>query len=534
MNSSDPATRSDWASAFSTRAANVVVNAGVPALLDFAVRRGEGTHVNDGPLLVSTVPHTGRSAKAKRIVRDPAIADSIWWDGNRAMAPAEFSALATDMLTHARGRELFVQDRDACAHPEFRLGCRIVTETAWHSLFARHLLREPEEGDRSRFDPAFTIVDFPSFRASPDRHGAESGTVIAISFAERLVLICGTAYAGEIKKAVFTILNHVLPERGVMPMHCAANHARGDPESSAVFFGLSGTGKTTLSTSGDRELLGDDEHGWADGGLFNFEGGCYAKTYGLSEAREPEIYRAALGVGSVIENVALDRGSGEPDFTDSSITENGRCAYPLNAITGASRSAFVAEPGHVVMLACDAFSVLPPLARLTPEQAVYHFLSGFTAKLAGTEQGQTEPAPTFSACFGAPFLPRPPALYGKLFGECLARRSPACWLVNTGWSGGPPGEGERYPLAVTRALLASALDGRLDSAPMRKDPNFGFAVPCEAPGVDSELLVPATRWRDPADHARAARLLVGRFRENFQRYAQVVSEEIRAAAPAAD
>ena len=501
------------------------------ALVEQALRREEGVWLPSGALAVDTGAHTGRSAADKFIVRDPDHADSISWERNKGMSPEHFAVLRADMLASLQGGEHFTQDLFACAAPDYRLRVRVTTEFAWHSLFIRNLLRRPSAGELAGFAPDFTVVDLPGFRVDPDRHGCRSATVIAISFAERLALIGGTRYAGEMKKSVFTALNYLLPERGIMPMHCSANHAPSDPGDSAVFFGLSGTGKTTLSAAPDRVLIGDDEHGWGEGVLFNFEGGCYAKTYRLSEESEPEIYRAAGRMGSVLENVVLDPVTGNPDFMDGSRTENGRCAYPLEAISNASATGLAGEPRNVVMLACDSFGILPPISRLTPDQAVYHFLSGFTAKVAGTERGLTEPTPTFSACFGAPFLPRPPVAYGRLFRASIERQKPNCWLVNTGWSGGGVGVGERMPIRVTRGLIAAALSGTLAEAPVRRDPRFGFEVPLAVPGIDAELLDPRSRWSDAEGYDAMADRLAGMFRENFGAFEDEVEAGVRGAGP---
>ena len=399
------------------------------------------------------------------------------------MAPEAFARLKADMIAHMGGRDYWVQDLFGGADPAHRLDVRVVTELAWQSLFIRHLLRRPSEAELAGFAPDFTVINCPSFQADPARHGCRSETVIAINFDERLVLIGGTEYAGENKKSVFTLLNYLLPDKGIMPMHCSANHAPGNPVDTAIFFGLSGTGKTTLSADPTRVLIGDDEHGWSDRGTFNFEGGCYAKTIGLSQEAEPEIYATCSMPGTVIENMVWDPDTLELDFEDSSITANMRCAYPLEAIPNASASGLGGHPKNIIMLTCDAFGVLPPIARLTPAQAMYHFLSGFTSKVAGTERGVTEPEPTFSTCFGAPFMPRRPEIYGRLLREKMARHGATCWLVNTGWTGGAFGTGTRMPIKATRALLVAALDGTLIEGQFRKDPNFGFEVPV------------AVRWR---------------------------------------
>lgn len=498
-------------------------------LVELALRRGEGVLSCDGALLVETGLHTGRSAGDKFIVREQGSADSIWWEGNQALEPECFQALRADMLAYLQGIHPVVQDLEACAAPDCRVRVRVVLELAWHGLSIRNLLRVPAPGNSSQ--PDFTIIGLPGFKADPDRHGTASGTVIAISLVQRLVLIAGTQYAGEIKKALFTVLNYVLPEQDIMPMHCSANHALGNSDESAVFFGLSGTGKTTLSAVRDRTLIGDDEHGWSRQGLFNFEGGCYAKTLRLSPDGEPEIYQAANRFGSVLENVRFDAGSRVPDFDDDGRTENGRCSYSLEAVSSASKTSQAAEPAHVVMLACDAFSVLPPISRLTASQAEYYFLSGFTAKVAGTERGVADPVPTFSACFGAPFLPRPPELYGRLFHGCLERRRPSCWMLNTGWLGGAPGTGNRMPLNITRSLLSAALSGALNSGSMHTDPRFGFRIPASVPGVDPDLLDPRLSWADGVSYEEAARQLVGMFRSNFKRFENQAGTATRNAGP---
>ncbi len=501
-----------------------------PALMQAAVVRGEGEIGQGGTLLVATGKHTGRSPRDKFVVREPGVEPNVWWENNASLAPEAFDRLHADMRAHVRGGELFVQDLYAGADQAHRLNVRVVTELAWHGLFIRHLLRRPDPAELAGFAPGFTILNCPSFKADPARHGVRSETVIAISFAQRLVLIGGTAYAGENKKAVFTILNYLLPEAGVMPMHCSANHALGDPADVAVFFGLSGTGKTTLSADSARVLIGDDEHGWSDAGTFNFEGGCYAKTIHLSREAEPEIFATTTRFATIVENMVFDPASKALDFDDDSLTANTRCAYPLEAISNASPTARGGQPKNIVMLTCDAFGVLPPLARLTPAQAMYHFLSGFTSKVAGTERGVTEPSPTFSTCFGAPFMPRRPEVYGAMLRERIGQAGAACWLVNTGWTGGAYGTGRRMPIAATRSLLAAALSGALDAGPFRRDPYFGFDVPVAAPGVDPALLNPRTTWADPAAYDTQAARLVAMFVDNFAQYEAHVGDDVRAAA----
>ena len=501
-----------------------------PALVEAAVVRGEGTLGRGGAFLCSTGQFTGRSPKDKFVVRTATTEDTIWWDNNAAMTPDAYARLKADMLAHVQGRELFVQDLYAGADPIHRLDVRVVTELAWHGLFIRHLLRRPDRSELDSFTPEWTILNVPSFKADPARHGTRTETAIVLNFDDKTVLIANTAYAGENKKSVFTVLNYLLPAKGVMAMHCSANHAIGNPVDAAVFFGLSGTGKTTLSASPDRTLIGDDEHGWSDRGIFNFEGGCYAKTIDLSPEAEPEIYATTHRFGTVVENMVFDPETLELDFSNRSLTENTRCAYPLEAISNASASGLGGHPRHVVMLTCDAFGVLPPIARLSPAQAMYHFLSGFTSKAAGTERGITEPQPTFSTCFGAPFMPRRPEVYGKLLQAKIAKHGASCWLVNTGWTGGAYGTGRRMPIKATRALLAAALDGWLSAASFRKDPNFGFDVPVEVPGVDAALLDPRRTWADPAAYDAQAAKLVGMFQKNFAQYVPFIDADVKAAA----
>ncbi len=502
-----------------------------PALVEQALRRGEGRLGRGGALLVSTGAHTGRSPKDKFVVRTPSTEGTIWWENNGSMTPEAFARLHADMLAHMKGRDYFVQDLYGGADPAHRLDVRVITELAWHGLFIRHLLRRPSRHEIDRFVPEFTLINCPSFRADPARHGCRKQTVIALNFDARLILVGGTAYAGENKKAVFTLLNYLLPAKGIMPMHCSANHGVGDPADAAVFFGLSGTGKTTLSADPSRVLVGDDEHGWSDRGIFNFEGGCYAKTIHLSPDAEPEIHATTGRFATVIENMVYDPETLEIDFSDNRLTDNTRAAYPLDYIPNASDTGLAGHPRNVIMLTCDAFGVLPPIARLSPAQAMYHFLSGFTSKVAGTEVGVTEPEPTFSTCFGAPFMPRRPEVYGKLLAEKIARHGATCWLVNTGWTGGAYGTGRRMPIRATRALLSAALDGSLAVVPFRKDPHFGFEVPMAVHGVAPELLDPRGTWPDPAAYDAQARRLVGMFVQNFAQYVPHIDDEVKAAAP---
>jgi phosphoenolpyruvate carboxykinase (ATP) len=501
----------------------------VARLYEEALARREARLSADGAMVACTGQHTGRSPKDKFTVRDADTDAVVWWDNNRSMTRAQFDALHADFAAHAAGMDLFVQDLFGGADPAWELPVRVVTEYAWHALFIRNLLVRPPAG-KPAAEPKLTIIDLPSFRADPARHGVRSETVVAIDLTRMIVLIGGTAYAGEMKKSVFTALNYLLPKSGVMPMHCSANV--GPDGDAAVFFGLSGTGKTTLSADPSRTLIGDDEHGWGPDGIFNFEGGCYAKTIRLSEQAEPEIFATTKRFGTVLENVVLDR-DGAPDFDDGSLTENTRCAYPLDFIAGASRSGRAGHPENIIMLTADAFGVMPPIARLSPAQAMYHFLSGYTAKVAGTERGVTEPEATFSTCFGAPFMPRHPSEYGDLLRRLIATHGATCWLVNTGWTGGAFGTGKRMPIKATRALLAAALDGSLNDAEFRTDPNFGFAVPVAVAGVDSKILDPRATWADAAAYDKQAARLVGMFIDNFGQFEAHVDAAVLDAALAA-
>ncbi len=484
-------------------------------LHELALRHGEGRQAKNGALVCRTGKHTGRSPKDKFIVEEASTREHIWWGPvNRPISEACFEKLHRRIVEHYRGRTLYVRDMFAGADPSARISIRVVTETAWHQLFAAQLFIRPEPGSTGDQEPGFTILNAPSCQADPTTDGTRSGTFIVIHFARRLVLIGGTAYAGEIKKSVFTIMNYLLPMQGVLSMHCSANI--GERDDVALFFGLSGTGKTTLSADPARRLIGDDEHGWSDRGVFNIEGGCYAKCIQLSEEREPQIFHA-IRKGAVLENVVIDDATGEVDYDDASITENTRAAYPLEHIENVVLPSLGGHPKNVVFLTCDAFGVLPPIARLTRDQAMYHFLSGYTAKVAGTEAGITEPEATFSTCFGAPFLPLPPQKYATMLGERLDRHGASCWLVNTGWSGGGYGVGSRMKLAYTRAMVRAALAGQLDDVPCRADPVFGLNVPQSCPDVPSEVLDPRGTWSDPNAYDAQAKKLAGLFVDNFRR-----------------
>ncbi len=505
-------------------------NLSPPTLCEHAIRRGEGELADGGPLVVSTGEHTGRSPNDKFIVNDDKTRDSVWWGPvNAAMSPDAFGRLHAKVTAYLQGREIFVQDLHAGADPSYRLPVRVVCERAWHALFARNMFIRPAVDELSGFVPGFTVLHAPGLQADPARDGTNSPTFIAIDFTQRLVLIGGTEYAGEIKKSVFTVLNYLLPEQDVLPMHCSANFgADGDV---ALFFGLSGTGKTTLSADASRRLIGDDEHGWSDLGVFNFEGGCYAKVVRLSAEAEPEIYATTQRFGTVLENVVVAPDSRVPDLDDARLTENTRASYPLHFIPNASTAGQGGNPRNIVMLTADAFGVLPPISRLTPEQAMYHFLSGYTARVAGTERGMgASPTATFSTCFGAPFMPRHPSVYARMLGRKIAEHGCTCWLVNTGWTGGVYGVGKRMAIAHTRAMVRAALDGRLAEASTEADPHFGLAMPTHCPDVPGEVLNPRNAWHDKAAYDDTARELTRRFAQNFEQFAPYVGEEVKAVA----
>ena len=498
-------------------------------LYEESLRRGEAELAPGGAIVAETGVHTGRSPKDKFVVEDATTKDVVWWDNNAKMSPVHFDVLLADFIKHCEGKDLFVEDLYGAADPAHRVRARVIGEYAWHSLFIRNLLIRPEASELASYVADMTIVDLPTFKADPQRHGCRSETVIAIDFTRKIVLIGGTNYAGEMKKSVFTYLNFTLPGVNVMPMHCSANVGKADD--SAIFFGLSGTGKTTLSQDPDRTLIGDDEHGWSKDGIFNFEGGCYAKAIKLSREAEPEIFATTERFGTVMENVVLDPISHAPDFDDDTKTENTRIAYPLDFISNASKTGRAGHPKNIVMLTCDAFGVLPPIAKLDGAQAMYHFLSGYTAKVAGTEKGVTEPEATFSACFGHPFLPLHPSVYGNLLRDLIARHHVDCWLVNTGWTGGRQGVGRRMPIRVTRRLLSAALDGSLNAVRFRPDPYFGLAVPTSVPGVEPHILNPVKTWASKAEFAETAKRLVAMFRENFVKFEAHVDAQVKDAAP---
>jgi phosphoenolpyruvate carboxykinase (ATP) len=506
-------------------------NTPTPALYEEAVRRREGIIAQSGPIVFHTGRHTGRSPKDKFIVRNPESAPDIAWGAvNQPIDADVFDRLHQRVLSYLDGRELFVQNPYACADPRYRLPIRVITETAYHSMFSRNMFIGAPEGLDTGVEPEFTVIDVPSFGAIPEVHGTRSDVFIILNFERRLVLIGGTSYAGEIKKSIFSALNYLLPKQNVLSMHCSAN--RGERGDVALFFGLSGTGKTTLSTDQERTLIGDDEHGWSDQGIFNFEGGSYAKTINISAEAEPLIYTATHRFGTVLENVVVDHSSRSLDLDDASLTENTRAAFPLSYIPRVDLSGVGDHPKTVVFLTADAFGVLPPIARLSREQAEYYFLSGYTAKVAGTEKGVTEPLPNFSTCFGAPFMVMHPTVYSRMLGERLEQHGSAVWLINTGWTGGPYGVGHRIDIAGTRAMVRAALNGELDDAPMRRDPIFRLGVPRHVPGVPAEVLDPRGTWTDHDAYEAQARKLAAMFEENFTaNFAGHVSPAIAAAGP---
>ncbi|WP_372620111.1 phosphoenolpyruvate carboxykinase [Falsiroseomonas sp.] len=513
-----------------TGPAAIHANLTAPGLYAHALQRGEGRLSADGAFMAVTGQHTGRSVQDKFVVDDPEVHDAIWWGKvNRPMPPANFARLTAKVRTWLGQKpELFVQDLYAGADPAHRIRVRLVTTNAWHALFARNMFIRPPREELAAFKPDYVILHAPEYEADPEEDGCRSATCIALSFAARTICIAGTSYAGEIKKSIFTVMNWILPERGVLPMHCSANVGKaGD---AALFFGLSGTGKTTLSSDPERALVGDDEHGWSDDGIFNFEGGCYAKVIKLSREAEPQIWDASHRFGAVLENVIGD-AFGNLDLDDNSLTENTRSCYPIEFIPNTVPGGVAGKPRNVVMLTADAFGVLPPIAKLTPAQAMYHFLSGYTARVAGTEKGMgKEPQATFSTCFGAPFLPRHPEVYGRMLEERIKRDGAQVWLVNTGWTGGAYGTGKRMSIQHTRALLRAALDGSLTKAEFVRDPFFGLMIPKAVPGIPSEVLNPRETWADKDAYDRQAKQLVSLFEKNFESFAGAVGDDVKAAA----
>ena len=507
-------------------------NLGTAALYEHVIRRQEGELAIDGPLVCKTGAHTGRSPNDKFVVREPSSEKHVAWGKvNRPLEPAQFEALKRDMLAHLANQELYVQDLYAGADAKYRLPVRFIQELAWQNLFVRNLFIVPPAADLDGFSPQFTVITAPSFKASPERHGTRSDVAIVVNMGTREVLIAGTSYAGENKKSIFTVLNYLLPLQGVLSMHCSANI--GQNGDTALFFGLSGTGKTTLSSDPQRQLIGDDEHGWSDDGVFNFEGGCYAKMIRLSAEAEPQIYATTRRFGTVLENVTLDPATRVLDLDDASVTENTRGAYPIEFIDNAVPSGRGGHPENIVMLTADAFGVLPPIARLTPEAAMYHFLSGYTAKVAGTEKGVKDPTATFSTCFGAPFLPLNPNVYARALGERIARYKARVWLVNTGWTGGAFGVGKRMSIAHTRAMITAALSGQLDDVQYQRHPVFNLEMPTSCPGVPSDVLDPRSTWADKTAYDAQAKKLAAMFVDNFKTFEADVDRAVVDAGPKA-
>jgi phosphoenolpyruvate carboxykinase (ATP) len=503
-----------------------------PELIQAAIGRNEGELADMGPFVAVTSPHTGRSPNDKFVVREgDAAKDVDWGKVNQPYPPERFDTLLADVRAYLNDADqLFVQDLYTGADPAHRLSVRYVSPNAWHMSFVRNMFIRPELSDLPTFTPNFTVLHAPEFQADPAKHGTRTGTFIVLSFERRMILIGGTRYAGELKKSMFTVMNYLMPKTGVLSMHCSANVGKqGD---TALFFGLSGTGKTTLSADPERSLIGDDEHGWSDAGVFNFEGGCYAKVINLSPEGEPDIYATTQMFGTILENVVLDPASKKVRFEDQSITENTRASYPLHYIRNHVPSGRGGHPTNVVFLTADAFGVLPPLAKLTSEQAMYYFLSGYTAKVAGTERGVTEPQATFSACFGAVFLVWHPTKYAEMLGALLAKHGSRVWLVNTGWSGGAYGVGKRMKLAHTRAMVRAALSGKLDTAKMERDPIFGLSVPTAVPDVPAEIMKPRNTWSDAAAYDAQAKKLAAMFTENIKKFGDAVSDAVRKAGPA--
>ncbi len=491
-------------------AGEVFKNLSTPELVELSVKEGEGLLASNGALVVRTGKYTGRTPKDKYIVRDEITEGRVWWENNQGMPPEVFAGLKGKVLNHLRGKRLYLMDVFAGADPRYRLRVRFLVEKAWHALFARTLFLRPTKEELKDFHPDWVVVNVPSLKANPEQDGTRGEAFIVLNFSERMVLIGGTAYAGEMKKSIFTVLNFLLPQQGVLSMHCSANV--GELGDVALFFGLSGTGKTTLSADPTRRLVGDDEHGWTEEGVFNFEGGCYAKCIHLSREKEPQIWNA-IRFGSVLENVVVDDRR-NPDYDDGSVTENTRCTYPVEYIDGAVIPSVAGHPKNIFFLTCDAFGVLPPISLLTEEQAMEQFLLGYTAKVAGTETGITEPRVTFSACFGAPFLPLPPHTYGEMLKEKMRKHNVRAWLLNTGWTGGPYGVGARIDLRYTRAMLRAVLSGALDDVEYQRDPIFGLSVPRTCPEVPPEVLLPRQTWKDPEAYDRKARELLQRFQEH--------------------
>ncbi len=514
-----------------TNVHQVYWNLNTPILYEEIIKRQEGYIAHLGPIVVRTGHHTGRAAKDKFIVDEPSSKDNIWWGKvNKPFSPEKFEVLFSRLLAYLQGKDLFVQDCYAGADPKLRLPIRVITESAWHNLFARNIFIQARPDTLINHIPQFTLLHVPNFMALPNIDGTHSEAFVILNLQKKLVLIGGTSYAGEIKKSIFTVLNYLLPQENILSMHCSANVGKdGDV---ALFFGLSGTGKTTLSADPERTLIGDDEHGWSQNGIFNFEGGCYAKVIKLSKEAEPEIYQTTRKFGTILENVAIDIWTRRLDLDDDSLTENTRAAYPISHIPNALKEPMADHPKNIIMLTCDAFGVMPPIAKLTPVQAMYHFMSGYTAKIGGTEKGLgSEPQATFSACFGAPFMVLHPYKYAKLLDEKIRHHDVNCWLVNTGWTGGPYGVGKRIKISHTRAMVKAALNGKLDNVPTNRNPIYGFMVPSSCPDVPSELMNPRDTWHDKNAYDGKANYLAGLFKNNFKQFEGEVPEDIKEAGP---
>lgn len=509
---------------------NIFHNLTVPELVELSVRRGEGVIADNGALVVRTGERTGRSPSDRYIVDTNDVTKEIWWGKFNIPVPVErFDHLYRRIAEFLSNKDIFVVDAFAGTDPAYRLPVRVITKYAWHSLFAKTLFVRPTPEEAKNFQPVFTVINTgDQLQLDPEKDGFGSSAAVVINFQKKMILIAGTGYGGETKKSIFSVMNYLLPKKGVFPMHCSANV--GPAGDSAIFFGLSGTGKTTLSADSARRLIGDDEHGWSENGLFNFEGGCYAKCINLSKEAEPQIY-SAIRSGSILENVPMDAQSRRVDYNDGSITENTRATYPVEFIPNCIHSGTGPHPKNIFFLACDAFGVLPPISKLTSEMAMYHFISGYTARVAGTEVGLTEPAVTFSACFGEPFLPLHPMVYAELLKTKMNEHKVNCWLINTGWNGGSSGEGKRMPIQTTRALLAAALNGDLDKAEFKSHNIFKVPIPTTCPGVSPELLDPKASWRNKEKYEETARKISQLFRKNIEKYAGGISPEVLSAGP---
>ena len=531
-----------------TNAKEVFWNLATPALCEHIVRNGEGDLAHLGPVIVTTGEHTGRSPHDKFVVKEPSSQDHIWWDNNRPFSVEQFDALHGRILAYLQSASLYVQDCCAGADPDNQLHIRVITETAWHSLFARNMflqvrdlerLASPDEaqkemasmGVKGYRDPEFTIIHVPGFLAVPSIDGTNSEVFVIVDYSKKMVLIGGTSYAGEIKKSVFSVLNYLLPkEKSVLSMHCSANI--GKDNDTAVFFGLSGTGKTTLSADPNRKLIGDDEHGWSDKGVFNFEGGCYAKVIRLCKEAEPEIYQCTQKFGTILENVIMDPNTRRLELDNASLTENTRASYPISHIENSILDGMGGHPKNVIMLTCDAYGVMPPISKMTQAQAMYHFISGYTAKIAGTEKGLSrEPTANFSTCFGAPFMTLHPSVYADLLGKLIAKHKVDCWLVNTGWTAGSYGVGHRISIAHTRAMIKAILEEHLNEVPTQADPIFGLHIPESVDNVPKDILTPRKTWKRAQDYDKKARELAEEFVENFKKYEASVTKEVLAASP---